>query len=87
MDMFFNWLQDNFPQGVILVAHNAFGSDARLITEVLGMSGWNDDIIESVIHGFSDTQVAFKKTFSGRFHFLPFNIVWYIDKDIFLLVR
>ena len=62
---FFNWLKNHFPQGVILVAHNAFGHDASNLIRELKRSGLDDDEIENVIHGFCDTLVAFKAEYPG----------------------
>ena len=66
---FFNWLQNSFPQGVILVAHNAFASDARILIRDLKRSGRGDNQIENVIHGFCDTLVAFRTQFTGMTEF------------------
>ena len=62
---FFKWLRNHFPQGVILVGHNAFGHDASILIRELKRSGLDDDEIENVIHGFCDTLVAFKDRFPG----------------------
>jgi hypothetical protein len=66
IDMFFEWLDDNFPDGVILVAHGAFQNDARILIKNLKKSGWGDEQIENVILGFCDTIISFQKGFTGE---------------------
>ena len=65
IDAFFSWLRENFPEGVILVAHGAFANDAPLIVDDLQDSGWSDEQIQKVIVGFCDTLHAFTKNFPG----------------------
>ena len=72
---FFNWLRDEFPKGVILVAHNAFASDARILIEVMEQSGVKENQTKKVIHGFSDTSVAFKKNFKGNYSLPLFRLI------------
>ena len=64
---FFNWLRDEFPKGVILVAHTAFAYDARILIQMMEQSGVKETQTKKVIHGFSDTSVAFKKNFKGNY--------------------
>ena len=63
IDLFFNWLREEYPKGVILVAHGAFASDAPLIIRDFQRSGWNDAQIEDTVVGFCDTLQAFPKYF------------------------
>ncbi len=63
IDLFFNWLREEYPEGVILVAHAAFASDAPIIVENFQKSGWSDDQIEDNVIGFCDTLHAFPKHF------------------------
>ncbi len=65
IDSFYSWLEDNFPEGAILIAHGAFANDAPQIVQGFQNSGWSDDQIENVVLGFSDTLSAFKKNFPG----------------------
>jgi hypothetical protein len=65
IDSFYSWLEDNFPEGVILVAHGAFASDAPQIVQGFQNSGWRDDQIEDNVVGFCDTLHAFNKNFEG----------------------
>ena len=66
IDMFFQWLEENFPDGVILVAHGAFNNDARILINELQQSGWGEERIENVILGFCDTLISFQKVFTGK---------------------
>ena len=72
---FFNWLHDEFPEGVILVAHTAFAYDARILIEVMEQSGVKENQTKKVIHGFSDTSVAFKKNFKGNYSLPLFRLI------------
>ena len=80
IDAFFNWLRENFPEGVILVAHGAFANDAPLIVDDLQDSGWSDEQIQKVIVGFCDTLHAFTKNFPGSASFW-INHLFISDKD------
>ena len=66
IDMFFEWLEETFPEGVILVAHGAFNSDARILINELKQSDWDEQRIEDVILGFCDTHISFQKNFTGK---------------------
>ena len=66
INMFFLWLEENFPDGVILIAHGAFNNDARILINELKASGWDDERIENVILGFCDTLISFQKVFTGK---------------------
>ncbi len=63
IDMFFNWLRCEYPNGAILVAHAAFNTDARLIIRDFQECGWANDQIKETVVGFCDTLVAFPKYF------------------------
>ena len=65
VDAFFDWLQVEFPEGVILVAHAGFVHDGPIIVRDLLRSGWSPEQIQETIIGFVDTQVAFKQRFKG----------------------
>jgi hypothetical protein len=62
---FYEWLQESFPDGVILVAHNAFAGKAEQIINDLRKSRWSDVQIEDAVKGFCDTLQAFPKHFPG----------------------
>ena len=66
IDDFFEWLQDEFPNGAILVAHNGFNCDAKQIVRDFQSAGYSDEQIEDTVIGFVDTMVAFNKTFRGN---------------------
>ena len=75
IDLFFNWLREEYPEGVILVAHGAFASDAPLIIRDFQQRGWDDAQIEDTVVGFCDTLHAFPKYFprdqnAGKLHTL-----------------
>ena len=65
VDTFFDWLREEFPDGVVLVAHAGFGHDAPIIVRDLIKSGWSQEQIQETIVGFVDTQVAFQQRFKG----------------------
>jgi hypothetical protein len=65
INSFFEWMQKNFPGGVILVAHEAFDGKAEQIVDDLKRSGRSDRQIKEVVAGFCDTLPAFRKRFPG----------------------
>ncbi len=66
IDSFYRWLKTNFRNGVILVAHGAYASDAPLIIKKgFQKAGWSNYQIENNVVGFCDTLHAFNKNFEG----------------------
>ena len=49
IDDFFEWLQDEFPNGAILVAHNGFNCDAKQIVRDFQFAGYSDEQIEDAV--------------------------------------
>ncbi len=59
------WFSNTSTAGVILVTHGGFPTDAQLIVRDFLASGLTREQILEVIVGFVDTQVAFKRGFTG----------------------
>ena len=66
IDAFFRWLQEKFPNGVILAAHGGRYGDAKLIVRDFKVAGIRDGLIKDTVVGFVDTFEAFKYTFPGK---------------------
>ena len=87
IDSFYRWLEENFPDGAILVAHGAFANDAIQIVDAFQESGWGDDQIEDVVVGFCDTLHAFTKNFPGILNALSLSCFHSFCADTLILTN